>query len=261
MLASSSSPSSHNITDWVLTYTLSEPCDCMKITNSASINLITERIVGSKAERIKGFEIKFYDESNEQKIRREADRQAKRLADIIALKSKMRVIYNYAGVSKKIGTNPDKWTVEREYGFPSHMREPIEVLDLTDKSIASRIVKDDDVTHQLHHASIALGAEELQLYAHMFTELFQVIEEDDDIKKNAIPNYWKYSALRDALSHRPLDPTRAMKWVNQHYSPPDNFEFTPTNEFDYNSEKNLRQLKSEANNLKQYAMGYLNRKM
>jgi hypothetical protein len=84
----------------------------MKITNSASINLLTERIVGSKAERIKGFEIKFYGESNEQKIRREADRQAKRLADIIALKSKMRVIYNYAGVSKKIGTNPDKWTVE-----------------------------------------------------------------------------------------------------------------------------------------------------
>jgi hypothetical protein len=130
------------------------------------------------------------------------------------------------------------------------------VLDLTDKSIAQRIAKDDDLTLRLHHFATALGAEELQLYAYMFTELFQVIE--DDKNKNTIPDYLKYEALRNVLSHRELDPKRAMKQVSGWFSPPNDFEFTATNEFDHNSEKNLRQLKSEANNLKQHAMSYLN---
>jgi hypothetical protein len=87
------------------------------------------------------------------------------------------------------------------------------------------------------------------------------MEEEDDTKRNAIPNYWKYSALRDVLSHRPLDPARAMKWVKHYYRPPDDFDFKSTNEFDFNSEKNVRQLKSEASNLKQFAMQYLNTRM
>jgi hypothetical protein len=264
--SSSPSPSSGSPTDWVLTYTLTEPCDCEKITNSPSIEFISCTVEGSKgtkAERITGFNIKFYGESDEQKIRREADRQAKRLADIIAFKSKMRVLYNYDGVSKKIATNPDRWLVTKDGVFSYHIRELIQVLDLTDKSIAPRLVKDDDMTHRLHHASIALGAEELRLYAYMFTELFQVIEEDDK-NKRSIKDYDKYEALRSAMSHRqlkPNEPKAAMAKVNQYYQAPNNFEFTPTHEFDYNSEKNLSQLKSEANDLKKHVMSYLNTRM
>lgn len=240
---------------------LSEPCDCVKITNSPSIEFISCTVgdsKGTKAERITGFNIKFYGESDEQKIRSEADQQAKRLTDIIAFKSKMRVLYNYDGISKKIATNPDRWLLTKDGVFSYHIRELIQELDLTDNAIAPRIVNADDVTHRLHHASLALGAEELRLYAYMVTEFFQVIEEEDDQKKKAIPDYWKYSSLRDVLSHRPLDPTRAMKWVKQYYLPPNDFEFTPTNEFDFNSAKNIKLIESEAKKLKGVAMSYLN---
>ena len=99
---------------------LSEPCDCVKITNSPSIEFIScpvEGAKGTKAERIKGFMIKFYGETDEQKIRREASQEAKRLTDIIAFKSKMRVLYNYDGISKKIATNPDRWLLTKDGVF------------------------------------------------------------------------------------------------------------------------------------------------
>jgi hypothetical protein len=262
--SSSSSPSSGAPTDWMLTYILTEPCDCEKITNTPSIEFISRSVEGrkgTKAERITGFNIKFFGESDEQKIRREADQQAKRLADIIAFKSKKRVLYNYDGISKKIATNPDRWLLTKDSVIRYNIRDLIQVLDLTDKSIAPRIVNSDDVTHRLHHASMALGAEELRLYAYMFTEFFQVVEEETN---HVGKDYDKYSALRDVLSHRTLDLTRAMKRVNQHYRQPDDFEFrqSTTNpsdyEFNFDSEKNMRQLETEAKTLKGIAMSYLN---
>ncbi len=78
---------------------------------------------------------------------------------------------------------------------------------------------------------------------------------------NKLPKYYdKYESLHDVLSHRELDP-RAMKWVNHYYRNRRKFEFTTTNEFNFNSEKNMRLLKVEANNLKQRAMKYLNKRM
>lgn len=213
---------------------------------------------GTKAERITGFNIKFYGESDEQKIRREADQQAKRLADIISFKSKMRVLYNYDGNSKKIGTNPDRWLLTKDGVFSYHIRQLIQELDLTDNAISSRLVNADDVTHRLHHASLALGAEELRLYAYMFTEFFQVVEGE---KKFVGTDYDKYAALRNAISHRelnPTDPNAAMAKVKQYYQAPNNFEFTPTHEFDFNSAKNLQLLETEANKLKEIAVSYLN---
>jgi hypothetical protein len=175
----------------------------------------------------------------------------------------MRVLYNYDGVSKKIATNPDKWLVTKDGVFSYHKRELIQEIDLTDKSIAPRIVNADDVTHRLHHASIALGAEELRLYAYMFTELFQVVEGETNFVGK---DYDKYKALRDALSHRVLNPNLpAMKGLKQHYPQPDDFELTQSTpnsyEFNFNSEKNLRQLESEAKTLKQHAISYLKTRM
>jgi hypothetical protein len=92
----------------------------------------------------------------------------------------------------------------------------------------------------------------------MFTELFQVIEGET----NYVQDYGKYSALRDALSHRVLDPDRsAMKWVKHHYPPPYDFVFTPNHEFNYNSDKNSQMLWAEASKLKGIAISYLNTRM
>jgi hypothetical protein len=260
-----SSPS-HKVTDWIVEYTLSEPCGYTKIQNSPSIELRTECDVRSRSERIRGFRIKVNNESVEQVVVRKADQQAKRIADIISFRSERRVTHNFAGITEKIGTNPDRWRVTKQFGSSYHILKDIE-LDLTDNAIAEMIENDKDINHRLHHTSIALGAEELRLFPTMFTEFFQVIEIEDNKKKvlkkkKNLPKYYlKYEALRNALSHRELNPKRAIAQVNCYYRNRNKFEFTPTNEFNYNSEKNMAQLKSEANKLKKRAISYLKRKM
>lgn len=251
------SSSSPRVTDWIVGYTLSEPCEYTTIQNSPSIKLITEFNEKSKSNHITGFSILITGEHNENEVKRKANQQAKRLADIITFKRQKRVTPNLTGLTKKIGTDPDRRTTSKILRSSYHILKDIE-LDLTNNVIAQMIEKDEEINHRLHHVSLALGAEELQLFVTMFIELFQVIE--DDKNKNSIPDYLKYEALRNALSHRELDPNRprgAMTQVKQWYPPPCDFEFTPTNEFDHNSEKNLRQLKSEANDLKKHVMFYL----
>lgn len=248
--------SSQWLTDWIVDYALSEPCGFTNIQDSPSIQFKTEFDRKTKPNRITGFSIKVTGEQDEEEVLKKADQQAKRLADIMSFKAQKRVIYYWAGLMKKIGTNPDKWTTSRIGTVVYHRLQDIELLDLKDNTIAQMIEHDKEINHRLHHASIAIGAEELQLFVTMFTELFQVIEGETTLK-----DYWKYSALRDVQSHRELDPKRALARVKQFYLPPNDFKFTPTNEFDYNSEKNLRQLKSEANDLKKLAMSYLGTRM
>jgi hypothetical protein len=260
------SSSSPRVTDWIVGYTLSEPCGITTKENSPSIELRTICDVQSKSERIIGFDIKVNGESKEKEVLKKANQQAKRLADIITFKREKRVTYHLTGFSKKIGTRPkDKWKTITTLTAVSHKLKDIE-LNLTDNAIAQKIVKDEDVNHRLHHASIALGAEELQLFVTMFTEFFQVIEVEDKKKlKKKLPKYYfKYKALRNTISHRQLDPTdpkAAMAQVNGYYRGRHSFEFTPTNEFNYNSEMNIKKLKSEANKLKKRAVSYLNGKM
>jgi hypothetical protein len=158
---------SHKVTDWVVSYTLSEPCGYTKIKNSSSIELTTECDVRSRSERITGFRIKVNNEYDEQEVLKKADQQAKRLADIITFKSERRVTHNFAGLMKKIGTNPDRWTTSNGHMGRYHILKNIE-LDLTDNAIVQKIEKDEDINHRLHHASLARGVEELQLYAYMF---------------------------------------------------------------------------------------------
>jgi len=249
--------SAYGATDWIAEYTLSEPCGFTNIQNSPSIEFKTEFDRETKPNRITGFSVKVTGEQDEEEeVLRKANQQAKRLIDIMSFKAQKRVIYYWAGLMKKIGTNPDKWATSRIGTVVYHRLNDIE-LDLKDNNtIAQMIEHDKEINHRLHHASIAMGAEELQLFVTMFTELFQVIEGETTLK-----DYWKYSALRDVISHRELDPKRAMARVKQFYLPPNDFTFTPNNEFDHNSEKNLRQLKSEANDLKKLAMSYLGTKM
>jgi hypothetical protein len=45
--------------------------------------------------------------------------------------------------------------------------------------------------------------------------------------------------------------------VKQYYKAPNDFDFTPNDEFDFNSEKNMKQLEAEAKILKEIAMSYL----
>ena len=247
--------SSLGATDWIVKYTLSEPCEFTNIQDSPSIEFKTEFNRKIKPNRITGFTITVIGEQDEEEVLRKANQQAKRLADIMSFKAEKRVIHYWAGLMKKIGTNPDKWTTSRIGTIVYHRLNDIE-LDLKDNTIAQMIEQDKEINHRLHHASIAMGAEELQLFVTMFTELFQVIEGETTLK-----DYWKYSALRDVISHRELDPKRAMARVKQLFLPPNDFTFTPTNEFDHNSEKNLRLLKSEANDLKKLAMSYLGTRM
>jgi hypothetical protein len=248
--------SAYGATDWIAEYSLSEPCGFTNIQDSPSIQFKTEFDRKTKPNRIIGFSIIVIGEQNEEEVLRKANQQAKRLADIMSFKAQKRVIYYWAGLMKKIGTNPNKWTTSRIGTVLYHRLQDIELLDLKDNTIAQMIEHGKEINHRLHHASIAMGAEELQLFVTMFTELFQVIEGETTLK-----DYWKYSALRDVISHRELDPKRAMARVKQFYLPPNDFTFTPNNEFDHNSEKNLRQLKSEANDLKKLAMSYLGTKM
>lgn len=251
------------VTDWMLSYDLSEPCECKDAKNSHSIELRTECHEQSKSERIMGFDIKIYNESKNKEVLKKANQQAKRLTDIITFKREKRVTCHFTGLNKKIRSKPrEKWKLITRKRVVWHNLKSIEV-DLTDKAIAQKIAMEKDISHRLHHASIALGAEELRLFPTMFTEFFQVIEIEASKKKllkkkNKLLRYYlKYEALRNALSHRELDPNRAIAQVNCYYRNRNKFEFTPTNEFNYNSEKNMRQLESEANNLKKRAMSYL----
>lgn len=250
----SSSP--HRATDWKVEYTLSEPCGITKLQDSPSIELRTECDVKSKSERIIGFSIKVNGEYDKDEALKKANHQAKRLVDIITFKREKRVTHYLAGLMEKI--EDDSWKTCKIGTAVYHRLKNIE-LDLTDNAIVQMIEKDKEINNRLHHASIAIGAEELQLFVTMFTELFQVIEDE-----RTLPGYYKYEALRNALSHRELDPNRpkgAMAEVKRWFPPPNDFEFTPTNEFDHNSEKNQKQLKSEAKNLKNLAMSYLNTRM
>jgi hypothetical protein len=254
---------SPRVTDWIVSYNLSEPCEYTDAKNSHSIELRTECHVQSKSERINGFDIKVNRESKKREVLKKADEQAKRLTDIITFKREKRVTCHLTGLNKKIRTKPrEVWKLIKTETVVWHNLKSIE-LDLTDKALAQKIAKEKDISHRLNHASIALGAEELRLFPTMFTEFFQVIEIEDNKKKvlkkkKKLPKYYlKYEALRNALSHRELDPKRAIAQVNCYYRNRNKFEFTPTNEFNYNSEKNMRQLKSEANKLKKHAMSYL----
>jgi hypothetical protein len=260
-MASSSTPS--GVTDWRVGYTLSEPCAFSNIQNSPTIELNTEFDERAQSDRITGFTIRVNNESSREEVMKNANPQAKRLADIMTFRSGKRFRAIYQGVSRKIiGSNPEEWTVARDLMIRYHHIPNIE-LDLTDYAIAQMIEKDNDINYRLHHASLGIEAEELQLYPYMFTELFQVIEEEVK-NKRTIPDYEKYEALRNAISHRQLNPKRlkgAMAQVKKLYRPPNDFKFTTTNEFDYNSQKNQRQLELEAKTLKQEAMSYLNTRM
>jgi hypothetical protein len=88
-----SSPS-HKVTDWIVEYTLSEPCGYTRIQNSPSIELRTECDVRSKSERIIGFSIRVNSEYNKQEVKKKANQQAKRLTDIITFKREKRVDNN-----------------------------------------------------------------------------------------------------------------------------------------------------------------------
>jgi hypothetical protein len=256
-MASSSSP--HKATDWKIEYTLSEPCGYTTIKNSDSIQLETSFDEKSKTHLITGFSILITAEHDENEVIKKASQQAKRIADIITFKREKRVVCYRTGIMERI--EDDRWKLSKTFTARYHILKDIE-LDLGDNVIAQMIENDEEINYRLHHASIAIGAEELQLFVTMFTELFQVIE--DEKKKNTIPDYRKYEALRNALSHRELDPNRrngAMAQVKQWFPPPNDFEFTPTNEYDHNSEKNSKQLKSEAYNLKKLVMSYLSAKM
>jgi hypothetical protein len=118
-------------------------------------------------------------ESKKKEVLEKANQRAKRLTDIMTFKREKRVTYHLTGFMKKIRVKPkDKWKTITTLTAVSHKLKDIE-LDLTDDAIAQKIVKDEDVNHRLHHASIALGAEELQIFVTMFTEFFQVIEVEE----------------------------------------------------------------------------------
>jgi hypothetical protein len=256
-------------TDWKVRYRLSEPCHIKKKQDSPTVELVTDYDEKSKCKRITEFIIRINRESKEKEVLKRANQQAKRLTDIITFKREKRVTYHRIGLMKRIRVRPrERWRIGTETKFGYHNLKSIE-LDLTDSAIAQKMAKDEDINHRLHHASIAIGAEELQLPVSMFTEFFQVIEENNNNnkkkKKRKLPKYYhKYKALRDAISHRQLKPTEpraAMQQVNLYYRGRHKFEFTPTHEFNYNSEKNITQLKSEASKLKKRALSYINKKM
>jgi hypothetical protein len=250
----SSSP--HQATDWKVGYTLSEPCGYTIIKNSDFIQLETSFNEKANTHLITGFSILVPAEHDENEVIKKANQQAKRLADIITFKREKRVVCHRTGIMERI--EDGRWKLSKILTARYHILKDIE-LDLGDNVIAQMIENDEEISHRLHHASIAVGAEELQLFVTMFTELFQVIQNEK--KKNTIPYYRKYEALRNALSHRELAPTRAMAQVKQWFPPPNDFVFTATNEFDHNSEKNSKQLKSEAYNLRKHVMSYLSAKM
>jgi hypothetical protein len=247
----SSSP--HKATDWKVGYTLSEPCGYTIIKNSDSIQLETSFNEKSKTHLITGFSILIPTEHDENEVITKADQQAKRLADVITFKREKRVVSHRTGIMERI--EDDRWKLGKIFTARYHILKDIE-LDLGDNVIAQMIENDEEINQQLHHASVALGAEELDLFVTMFTELFQVIE-----KETTLQDYCKYKALRDAISHKELDPDRAFKRVNYWFPSPNHFEFTANYEFDHNSPKNLKQLKSEAYNLKKLVMSYLIAKM
>jgi hypothetical protein len=261
--SSSSSSPSQIITDWIVGYKLLEPCGYSNIKNSPTIKLITEVDEHTQAKQITDFLIRVDNESSAEEAIRKANPQAKRLVDIMTFRYEKSIRYYYNGINKKIvGSNPERWTVETQLTIINQHLKGID-LDLTDNAIVQMIQKDDDINHRLHHASLAREAEELKIFAIMFTELFQVIEGE---KNRVGKDYDKYKALRDALSHRVLDPNRpAMIGIKTHY-PPNTFEFTPFTqlqpsapryEFNYNSDKNMKVLEAEAKKLKGDAMSYL----
>jgi hypothetical protein len=59
---------SHRLTDWLVGYNLSEPCESKNVINSPSIEFTTECHVQSKSERITGFCIKVNRESKKRKV-------------------------------------------------------------------------------------------------------------------------------------------------------------------------------------------------
>jgi hypothetical protein len=72
--------------------------------------------------------------------------------------------------------------------------------------------------------------------------------------KTLLEHSLQYEALRNAIiSHRqvnPKNPNAVIQKVNWYYPGGRKFEFTLTDEFDYNNSENVTLLKSEASNLK-----------
>jgi hypothetical protein len=267
-MASSSSPRPPlppSITDWLSEYDLSKPCACTKkIQNSDSIILkieYDEKYDGKrKFNRITGFYVLIIGEPNRDEAIKRANQQAKRLVDLLSFKRGKRVPYAWKAVQRITETGLVETTGIVGRISTSNLRA-IE-LDLQDKGVKHLIENAEEINHRLHHFSLALGAEELQLFANMFTELFQVIE--DANPANRIQDYEKYEALRNAISHRTLNPKKpraAMAQVKRWYPHPNDFEFTKDNEFDSNSEKNEKQLGTEAFNLKKAVLAYLSTRL
>jgi hypothetical protein len=242
----------YGVTDWKVEYTLSEPCDCTEIKDSQSIEFKTKFDKKIKPNSITGFSI-IVNGENEDEILEKANKQAERLAQIMTVKSRGYVTATLDGYIVKTGTNPDRWSVLKKISPRYHIRQTIE-LDLNNKVIISIIENDEDTNLQLHHASLAMGAEESRRFADMYRELFQVIEKEEEVK-----DYCKFKSLRNALSHqRKLD--RAKPKVEKYFGK-GRYDFTANDEFDHNSSKNMENLKEDANDLKSIVMSDLSTKM
>ncbi len=242
---SSSSLSPYGLTDWRVSYNLSERCGVTRFQNSPSIALTTVRDEKSGSEYITGFTITTTGEFEEE-VKRRTNKLAKRLAHIISIKSGKYVtpILDGHSVRKDPERRPDteRWSHVKDLIAVYNIENDIDELDLTDNTIDLILQNDGDINQQLHHASLAIGAEKVRQYENMIREFFQIIEKDKNI-----PDYYKWKALRDALSHQ--KPVSHAKSEVENYFCVGHFDFT-NDEFDHDSQKNIEHVMLEASNFK-----------
>ena len=217
------------------------------IQNSKSIELQTE--TDPNGDWIIGFTV-FLKGVIEAEVLTEADRQAKHLADILAVKRGIFVTCHQSGYTKKTASG---WTTTAAFTSSYRIHAHVQI-DLRDPKIAALIATESDTTQQLHHYNLALRAEGLGQYEGMITELFKVIE-----KEKTIPAWSKYKALRDALSHqKPVPHAKSNIDLNFGLG---YFDFIVNDEFDHNSPKNMRNLRAEALALQSIITSYVTTKI
>lgn len=222
--------------NWEIHFTLSEKIDCED--NLPTINGIEIEICNGKANQksITGFNIKV--ENTTQAIAKEiANKKAQIFTDLLSTTSGTASIPRLDGtrVEKPTGGHTVSKTFTISYNIRNNADINIPIQRLED--ILEN--KDSELSQQMKYVNRSTDAIKNRDPASAIKDLFLACNQ------NPQGTLVKYKSLRNALSHDPVY-QQDIQNIKRDFGE-DYFEFTSEDRFDYSSDKNMKNLTTEAN--------------
>jgi hypothetical protein len=235
-------------------FTLSRECRFIQIQPPPDIKLdIRDNDVGTKS--VYGFTITTK-APTEDEVENLAYTGAKRFVDILAWYSGGDLSYTFTGSNIRPPVGKTK-KVTKEFIAKYGIDSP-EIIDLSQGNFPNLIktpnltVDDQHLADRLSHINYGLYGARNRVSEIMIKEFYLAIE--------GIVEANKYRPLRNALSHRGKLYDDTIKELKDNFKDEEAFDL-PNGIFDHSSPKNIRNLETQANQLRNITMNYIRKEL